>query len=56
VVRAGKVRHIGVSNFNRALMAEAVRLSAPIVTNQCEYHPYLNHALLIDDVGDWVSA
>ena len=22
-VRAGKVRHIGVSNFNRALMAEA---------------------------------
>jgi Aldo/keto reductase family len=43
------VRHIGVSNFNRALMAEAVRLSAPIVTNQCEYHPYLNHALLIDE-------
>ena len=30
-------------------MAEAVRLSAPIVTNQCEYHPYLNHALLIDE-------
>jgi hypothetical protein len=26
-----------------------VRLSAPIVTNQCEYHPYLNHALLIDE-------
>jgi 2,5-diketo-D-gluconate reductase B len=43
------VRHIGVSNFNRALMAEAVRLSAPIVINQCEYHPYLNHALLIDE-------
>jgi diketogulonate reductase-like aldo/keto reductase len=48
-VRAGKVRHIGVNNFNRALMAEVVRLSAPIVTNQCEYHPYLNHALLIDE-------
>lgn len=40
---AGKVRHIGVSNFTTALMAEAVRLSeAPIVTNQVEYHPYLN--------------
>jgi 2,5-diketo-D-gluconate reductase B len=48
-VRAGKVRHIGVSNFNRALLAEAVTLSAaPIVTNQFEYHPYLNQALLID--------
>lgn len=49
VVRAGKVRHIGVSNFNRAQMAEAIRLSAaPLVTNQFEYHPYLNQSLLID--------
>jgi 2,5-diketo-D-gluconate reductase B len=49
VARAGKVRHIGVSNFNRALMKEAIRLSAvPLVTNQFEYHPYLNQSLLID--------
>jgi 2,5-diketo-D-gluconate reductase B len=49
VARAGKVRHIGVSNFNRALMAESVRLSAvPLVTNQFEYHPYLNQSLLIE--------
>jgi len=48
-VKAGKVRHVGVSNFNRQLLAEAVRLSeAPIVTNQVEYHPYLNQRLLID--------
>jgi 2,5-diketo-D-gluconate reductase B len=48
-VQAGKTRHIGVSNFNRALLGEAVKLSAaPIVTNQFEYHPYLNQALLID--------
>jgi 2,5-diketo-D-gluconate reductase B len=48
--KAGKVRHIGVSNFNRQLMTEAVRLSeAPIVTNQFEYHPYLNQRLLIDE-------
>jgi 2,5-diketo-D-gluconate reductase B len=49
VARAGKVRHIGVSNFNRALMTESVRLSAaPLVTNQFEYHPYLNQSLLIE--------
>jgi 2,5-diketo-D-gluconate reductase B len=49
VERAGKVRHIGVSNFNHALMTESVRLSAvPLVTNQFEYHPYLNQSLLIE--------
>ena len=43
VRQAGKVRHIGVSNFSTALMAEAVKLSrAPIVTNQIEYHPYID--------------
>ncbi|MDR6288897.1 diketogulonate reductase-like aldo/keto reductase [Inquilinus ginsengisoli] len=45
VKAAGKVRHIGVSNFSTALMAEAVVLSqAPLVTNQVEYHPYLDQA------------
>jgi diketogulonate reductase-like aldo/keto reductase len=49
VARAGKVRYIGVSNFNRALMAQAIALSeTPLVTNQFEYHPYLNQSLLID--------
>jgi 2,5-diketo-D-gluconate reductase B len=49
VARAGKVRHIGVSNFNRALMTQAIRLSAaPLVTNQFEYHPYLNQSVLIE--------
>jgi 2,5-diketo-D-gluconate reductase B len=49
-VKAGNVRHIGVSNFNRRLLAEAIRLSeAPIVTNQFECHPYLNQRLLIDE-------
>ncbi|MGQ9367190.1 aldo/keto reductase [Azospirillum sp. A39] len=45
---AGKVRHVGVSNFTTALMAEAVRLSdAPIVTNQVEYHPYLDQEAVL---------
>ena len=45
VEAAGKVRHIGVSNFSTALMAEAEALSAaPLATNQVEYHPYLSQA------------
>lgn len=39
----GLARHIGVSNFPTALLAEAVRFSdAPLVANQVEYHPFLN--------------
>lgn len=47
VQQQGKVRHIGVSNFNTAMMAEAAALSAaPLVTNQVEYHPYLDQSLV----------
>jgi 2,5-diketo-D-gluconate reductase B len=46
-VRSGKARHIGVSNFNRRLLEQAIGLSAaPLVTNQFEYHPYLNQSLI----------
>ncbi|KAA6475627.1 aldo/keto reductase [Agrobacterium sp. ICMP 7243] len=49
VAKAGKVRHIGVSNFNRALMTEAAKLSElPLVTNQVEYHPYLDQSQVIE--------
>jgi diketogulonate reductase-like aldo/keto reductase len=48
-VKAGKVRHIGVSNFNRRLLDQAIGLSAvPLVANQFEYHPYLNQSRLIE--------
>jgi len=48
VQRAGMAQHIGVSNLNTTQMAEAVRLSAaPLVTNQVEYHPYLNQDKLL---------
>jgi len=41
----GKARHIGVSNYNTVLMREAAAHSrAPLVTNQVEYHPYLDQA------------
>ncbi len=40
---AGKVRHLGVSNFSTALVAEAVdNLGHYILRNHIEYHPYLS--------------
>ncbi len=48
VKAAGKVRHIGISNFNIAMMREAAELSeAKIATNQVEYHPYLDQSKLL---------
>lgn len=48
VRQAGKVRHIGVSNYNIALLTEAARLSAaPLVTNQIEMHPYIDQTRVI---------
>lgn len=39
----GFARHIGVSNFNVAMINEAVGCSHhPLVCNQIEYHPFLN--------------
>src|SRR5436190_2894187 len=41
--REGYTRHIGISNFTVQLIDEAVKLSSePIVTNQIEWHPYLD--------------
>lgn len=49
VKKAGKVRNIGISNYNTKLMREAVSLSdAPIATNQIEYHPYLDQTKVLD--------
>jgi len=39
--REGVARHVGVSNFNTALIEEAKRLATePLVNNQIELHPY----------------
>jgi diketogulonate reductase-like aldo/keto reductase len=46
--KEGKARHIGVANFNIALLDEAVAISSePIVVLQAEYHPYLDQTKLI---------
>jgi diketogulonate reductase-like aldo/keto reductase len=46
--RQGKTRHIGVANFNIALVEEAMGLSPePLVTLQAEYHPYLDQSKVL---------
>jgi len=46
--RRGLTRHIGVSNFTIATLTEAIQVSPePIVTNQIEYHPYLDQTRLL---------
>lgn len=48
VKAAGKARHIGISNQTIAQMQESAPLSAaPIVTNQVEFHPYLDQSRLL---------
>jgi diketogulonate reductase-like aldo/keto reductase len=47
--REGKTRHIGVANFNIALLEEAMReCPEPLVTLQGEYHPYLDATKILD--------
>ncbi|MFO7297208.1 MAG: aldo/keto reductase [Pseudomonadota bacterium] len=43
--KRGFARHIGVSNFPSRMLEEALALSeAPLIANQCEYHPYLDQS------------
>jgi diketogulonate reductase-like aldo/keto reductase len=46
--RQGLTRHIGVANFNIAMLDEAIRLCPePLVTLQAECHPYLDQKKVI---------
>ena len=46
--QAGFARHIGVSNFTVPMVGEAVKLATePLVTNQFEWHPYLDQSKLV---------
>ncbi len=47
----GRTRHLGVSNFTPELVEEA-REHAPIVTNQVEYHPFLDQSHLVRHCRD----
>jgi 2,5-diketo-D-gluconate reductase B len=44
----GYARHIGVSNFTVPMLQEAVALATePLVTNQIEWHPYLDQSKVV---------
>jgi len=44
----GYARHIGVSNFTVPLLQEAAALATePLVTNQIEWHPYLDQSAVV---------
>lgn len=51
--RQGLARHIGVANFNIALLDQAIKLCAePLVALQAEYHPYLDQSKLLAAVRE----
>jgi len=53
LVRLGKVRDIGVSNFQRKRLGDALNISsAPIANNQVELHPLLYQRALIQQCHD----
>ncbi|WP_084417841.1 aldo/keto reductase [Henriciella litoralis] len=46
---SGLTKNIGVSNFTTAQLGEAVKLSkAPILTNQVEYHPFIDQTPVLE--------
>ena len=48
VKKAGLTKHIGVANFNIAMIDEAVKLaSEPIAVPQIETHPYLDQSKVL---------
>ena len=48
VKRAGKTKHIGVANFNVAMIDEAVKVaSEPLAALQVEVHPYLDQTKVL---------
>ena len=51
--RQGLARHIGVANFNIALLDQAIALCAePLAVLQAEYHPYLDQSKLLAAVRE----
>lgn len=52
VQEMGLTRHIGVSNFPSKLMRETLSMGADIITNQVEYHPYLNQDILLESLRE----
>jgi len=46
--QAGFAKHVGISNFTVPLIEEALKLATePLVTDQIEWHPYLDQAEIV---------
>ncbi len=53
VKRRGMARHVGISNFTTRLIHEAAKASpAALVTNQVEYHPFLDQSPVRDALAE----
>lgn len=53
VKRRGLARHIGIANFNVALLEQAIKLCPePLAALQAEYHPYLDQSKLLAAVRE----
>jgi len=50
--REGKIRFLGVSNFNVAWMEKVEKTGVPVITNQVEYHVLLNQDKLLSWLRD----
>jgi diketogulonate reductase-like aldo/keto reductase len=47
--RRGFARHVGVANFNTAMLEDAIKLCPePLTALQAEYHPFLNQAKILE--------
>jgi len=46
--KEGKVKSIGVSNFNISRLKQALKVEVPISVNQVEFHPYLYQKELLE--------
>lgn len=54
IVQEGKTRFVGVSNFPSKLLLQALEICPSLITNQVEYHPFLQQQKilnLIDNIG-----
>ena len=48
VLDKGYTKHIGVSNFTRPQIKEALQITPNIITNQVEYHTYLSQEAVLE--------
>lgn len=44
----GLTRHIGVSNFTLKMLEQSLEFGAPLITNQVEYHPFLQQQRMLE--------